>query len=279
MRGFAAVFGREFFERRLLALVALCLGLAAVALPRMPGFRPGGVPVADIQGGMAFGFALLLTFLMALFLGGSIVASDLAERRLGFYFSRPLPGWAVWAGKMGAALVLVFGSGLLVLLPAVLMGGNLSLDGIWGVGGVISVSGPAVLLAWSAGLCFLLFGAHAASVVVRSRSSWAVLDLVALGVVAGLFSTMVRRMVLEGVLLQASFGSQGSRLGIVAWIELGFFAAALLSLVAASALQVTRGRTDLKRGHRVLSTGLWGLSGPRHAPLRRLYPLGAGGGA
>jgi len=261
MRGFAAVLGRELFERRLLAVVALFLGLAAVALPLMPGFRPGGVAVADAQGGMAFGFALLLTFLMALFLGGSVIASDLAERRLGFYFSRPLPGWAVWAGKMGATLVLMLGSGLLVLLPAVLMGGNLSLDGIWGVGGVISVSGPELLLTWGIALLFLLFGAHAASVVVRSRSSWAVLDLIALSVIAGLFWTMVRRMVLEGVLLRLSLARQEERLGIVAWMEMGFFAAALLSLVAASALQVTRGRTDLRRSHRVLSASLWGLSG------------------
>ncbi len=142
--------------------------------------------------------------------------------------------------------MLIFGAGLLVLLPAVLMGGNLSLDGIWGVGGVISVSGPELLLAWGAGLLFLLFGAHAASVVVRSRSSWAVLDLAALVAVAGLFWAMVRRMVLEGVLLRLSLARQEERLGIVAWMELGFFAAALLSLMAASALQVTRGRTDLQ---------------------------------
>ncbi len=261
MRGFAAVLGRELFERRLLAVVALCLGLAAVALPLMPGFRPGGVAVADVQGGMAFGFALLLTFLMALFLGGSVIAADLAERRLGFYFARPLSGRALWAGKFAAALILVFGAGLLVLAPAVLTGGNLSLDGIWGVGGVISVSGPELLLTWSAALLFLLFGTHAASVVVRSRSPWAVLDLVALVAVAGLFWAMVRRLVLEGALLRLSFARQEERLGIVAWMELGFLAAALLALVAASALQVTRGRTELRRGHRVLSTGLWGISG------------------
>ena len=261
MRGFAAVLGRELFERRLLAVVALFLGLAAVALPLMLGFRPGGVAVADVQGGMAFGFALLLTFLMALFLGGSVIASDLAERRLGFYFSRPLPGWTLWAGKFAAALVLIFGAGLLVLLPAVLMGGNLSLDGIWGVGGVISVSGSELLLAWGAGLLFLLFGAHAASVILRSRSSWAVLDLAALSVIAGLFWTMVRRMVLEGAILRLSLARQEDRLGIVAWMELGFFAATLLSLIAASALQVTRGRTDLRRSHRVLSASLWGMSG------------------
>lgn len=261
MRGFAAVLGRELFERRLLGVVAGALGMAAVALPLMPGFKPGGVALADVQGGMAFGFALLLTVLMALFLGGSIVASDLAERRLGFYFARPLPGWAIWSGKMAAALVLVFGAGLLVLVPALLMGGNLNFNGIWGVGQILDVSGPGLFLAWGAGLFLLLFGAHAASVIVRSRSPWAVLDLAAAGVIAALFWTMVRRLAYEGVLLKLEVRGEGERLGIVAWMELGFLAAILLSLLAASAFQVARGRTDPRRGHRILSGSLWGLLG------------------
>ena len=121
MKAFAAVLGREIFERRLLALLALALGVAAVALPLLPGVRPGGVALADLQGGMALGFALLLTMILALFLGGSIIAGDLAERRLGFFFSRPIPGWVIWGGKMAAALVLVFGAGLAVLAPAFLL--------------------------------------------------------------------------------------------------------------------------------------------------------------
>jgi hypothetical protein len=256
--GFAATFGRELFERRLLPLVALLLGVAATALPWVPGFRPGGVAIADLQGAMAFGLALLLTGLMALFLGGSIIASDLAERRLGFYFARPLPGWALWAGKAAAALVLVFGAGLLVLAPAFLTGGNLSLNGIWGVGELLDVSGAGLLLAWGAALVFLLFATHAVSVIVRSRSLWAVLDLAALGVVAGLFTWTLRRLVAEGLLLYLSSRSRSVQPGIVAWMELGFFLALLLSLVVASALQVTRGRTDPQRGHQVLSAGLWG---------------------
>lgn len=261
MRGFVAVFERELFERRLLAVVALALGLAAAALPVVPGFRPGGATVADLQGGMAFGLALLLTILLALFLGGSILASDLAERRLGFYFARPLYGPALWAGKVAAALVLVFGAGLLVLAPAALMGGNLSLTGIWGVGEVLNVSGSGLLLAWMAGLLFLLFGAHAASIVVRSRSAWAVLDLVALGVVAGLFWGTVQRLRFEGVLFQMSFSGQVEPLGVAGWMGLGFFLAALLSLLLAGAFQVVRGRTDLRRGHRILSVGLWAMAG------------------
>ena len=42
-------------------------------------------------------------------------------------------------------------------------------------------------------------------------------------------------------------------------MELGFLAAVLLALAVAGALQVIRGRTDLRRAHRVLSQGLWGM--------------------
>jgi hypothetical protein len=259
MRGFVAILQREIFERRLLGLLALAVGLIAAVLPLVPGFRPGGIGLADLQGGMALGLALLLTMILALLLGGSMIAGDLAERRLGFYFSRPLPGWAIWAGKMTAALALIFGGGILVLAPAALLGGNLNLDGIWGIGNVISVSGGSLIATWVAFLLLVLLVAHAVSVIVRARSPWALLDLAALAVVAGLFWGTLRRLKLEGVLLRSTFPARVDRPGIVAWMELGLFAALLLALAMAGALQVVRGRTDLRRSHRVLSQGLWGM--------------------
>lgn len=259
MRGFVAILQREIFERRLLGLLALALGVIAVVLPLMPGFRPGGVAVTDLQGGLALGFALLLTVLLAFFLGSSMIAGDLAERRLGFYFSRPLPGWAIWAGKLAAALVLILGGGLLVLVPAVLLGGNLNFDGIWGVGNVISVSGASLVVTWIAFLLAMLLATHAVSVIVRARSPWALLDLAALAVVAGLVWGTLRRLKLEGVLLRSTFPARVDRPGVVAWMELVLFAVILLALAVAGALQVVRGRTDLRRAHRVLSQGLWGM--------------------
>lgn len=259
MRGFVAILQREVFERRLVVLLALALGVIAAVLPLMPGFQPGGMTVADLQGGMALGLALLLTVILAIFLGGSIVAGDLAERRLGFYFSRPIPGWAVWAGKMAAALVLIFGGGLLVLAPPVLVGGNLNLDGIWGVGNVISVSGGNLLATWALALLLALLAAHAAGVMVRARSPWALLDVAALAVAVGLVWGALQRLKLEGVLIRASFPAGVERPGIVAWMELVLLAAVLLALAVAGILQVVRGRTDLRRAHRVLSQGLWGM--------------------
>jgi hypothetical protein len=261
VRGFVAVLRREVADRRLLAVVALGLGVAAVVLPRVPGVAPSGFSADDLRGGLAFGLALLLSALLALALGSSIIAGDLAERRLGFYFARPLAGAAIWGGKVAAGLLLVFGAGALALAPALLAGVSLRLNGIWDLGEMMDLSGTGMLLAWGVGLLFLFFGAHAASLVMRSRSSWAVLDLAALGTVAGLVWAMVRRLTLAGIGVEASLEGHGFRPNILIWMEMAFLAVVLLALLAASAVQVMQGRTDLRRGHRFLSTTLWGLAG------------------
>jgi hypothetical protein len=258
MRGFAAVFLREVFERRLLGVVSLALGVVAVVLPLVPGLLTGGLSVAELQGALAFGCALLLTTLLTLFLGGSVIVSDLVERRLGFYFARPLSGWAVWAGKMAAALTLVLGAGLLVFVPALAAGGSFNLNGVWGLG-EYSVTGVGLVLTWVVGLLLLLLTTHAVSVVIRARSVWALLDVLALALVAGLVWGALRWLHTEGVIFRLTYWSRRSgQLGILAWMEIGFFVALLLALALAGALQVTRGRTDVRRSHRVLSLSLWG---------------------
>ena len=60
MRGFVAVFEREFHERRLLWVVALVLSLVPVVLPLVPGLLPGGASAEDLRSGLAFGLAALL---------------------------------------------------------------------------------------------------------------------------------------------------------------------------------------------------------------------------
>ena len=253
MKGFVAVLEREVFDRRLLALVAFILGLVPLALPLMPGLLPGGFSAEDLRSGLAIGLTLLLTALLALFLGGSIIAGDLAERRLGFYFARPLSGAAIWAGKIAAALVLVLGCGILVLAPAALLGIDSNPFGIQAMG----LGWAASALLWSVGLLGLILAAHAASLIVRSRSPWLLLDLVALGTVAGLYWSSLRRLTLAGVgaLTPWMAGTVSDpRQDIAA----GCFLVALAALALAGALQVVRGRTDLRRGHRVLSLSLWG---------------------
>jgi len=261
MRGFIAVVEREIYERRLLGVVALFLGLAAIVLPLVPGLRPGGVSVEDLRSGMAVGFALLLGALLAVFLGSSILAGELVERRLGFYFARPLSGRVIWAGKIAAALTLILGAGALILAPAALTGGGLSLSGMWGTW-FWNLSGVALIPLAVAGLLFLLLAAHAASVVVRARSPWVILDIVALGLVVLLIDGSFRRLIDQGIYPTQSVWD-GSRIlsetGVTAWLFWALLPTVFLALAIAGAAQVIHGRTDARRGHRILSATLWGI--------------------
>jgi hypothetical protein len=242
MNGFVAILGREVFERRLLLLAAVVLGFIPLAAPLLPGMAhhdPG-----EIRAGTAFLFSLLFTGFLSLGLGGTVIARDLAEGRLGFYFSRPLSGGAVWAGKSLAAVLLALGSGLLILVPVTLLNGQLPgarqevaqwIDTAFGVFFWV----PLAVL-------FLVPLAHFGSVAVRSRSPWLALDLAAAGLV-GLVGVAVSRNLLSQGAFDAGFrGTAG--LVAVAW----------LALVGAGAAQVVRGRADLHRGHRLLSLGVWG---------------------
>lgn len=257
MKGFLAVFERELAERRLLAAAALGFGLLAALLPLVPGFQKGGLTDAELRGGVALGLALILSSLTAVFLGGSVLASDLLQRRLGFYFSRPLSAWALWAGKVAAALVLTFGSALLVLLPAALLGGSLNPGGVWGTSGPMSASDAFAL--WAAGLLLLFFGANALVVMVRSRSLWVALDIAALILVAAAVWDARTRLILAGVGAAPSPHWWVDPLSVFTWMGNTLVLGSLAGLAAAGALQVVRGRTDVRRAHRSLSVTLWTL--------------------
>lgn len=256
MRGFLAVFEREIVERRVLAIAALGFGLVAVAIPLLPGSRAGGISPAEMRGSVALGFCVLLSTLTALFLGGSILASDLLERRMGFYFARPLSGWALWSGKIAAALALAFGSGLLALLPAALLGSSFEAVGFFEIG-VNLMTGPEAFVFWTFGLLLVFFGANALGLIVRSRSPWVALDIAALVLVANLIWQARNRLLLAGVGIGTRDWWDDS-INIYAWMGNALVLVLLGALVMAGAVQVVRGRTDVRRAHRVLSATLWG---------------------
>ncbi len=259
MRGFLAVFRRELTERRLLAAAALAFGLLAVILPVVPGFRLGGMTLPEVRGGVALGFALLLSTLTAVFLGGSVLASDLLERRMSFYFARPLSGWTLWAGKIAAALALTFGTGLLAILPSALIGSSFDAGGVWGMGRGWTLTGSQAWLLWVLLVLFLLLATNALSVMVRSRSPWVALDLAALAVVAVLILNARNRLFLAGVGVAPAREWWVDPLNVFALLGSILVVVTLAALFLASALQVVSGRTDLHRAHRSVSAALWGL--------------------
>ncbi|MES1244688.1 MAG: hypothetical protein ABUT39_23980 [Acidobacteriota bacterium] len=241
MRAFVAVLRRELAERWLIPVAALLLGLAPLAAPLLPiaGFRG-----PELRSGTALALALIASCLLAVVLGSSILARDLSERRLGFYFSRPLPAWTIWAGKMAAAFVLALGSGLLIVLPCLLLGDRLDPSGLfWKVGLADNVG------LWAAGVSLLILLSNAAAVMFRSRSPWLLLDLGAAALLSALLWVEMDRLSVAGAY------------GAVMQIQVGLLAVLALALAAASAVQVLRARTDLRLGHRLLSLTLWGLLG------------------
>lgn len=258
MRGFLAVFERELVERRLLAVASLAFGLIAVAVPLMPGIQVGGLTPPEVRGGAALGFALVMSLLTAVFLGGSVLASDLLERRMGFYFARPLSGWSLWSGKIAAALVLTFGTGLLVLLPAALIGSSFDAGGVWGMGMTWTVNGAEAFTLWLIGVLLLLFGTNAFSVMVRSRSPWVALDIAALALVAAVIWSARNRLLMAGVGVAPAREWWVDPLNVFAWMGNTLVLVTLAALFFAGAVQVVRGRTDVRRAHRSVSATLWG---------------------
>jgi hypothetical protein len=246
MKGMLAVLGRELTEWRLLFLVALVAGLIPLAVPWLP--HPGGLEPAEMRDGTALGLSLIASAVLALVLGASVLARDLSERRLGFYFARPLSGAAIWAGKMLGAAILAVGTGVLVLLPTLLVGGNIAPAGRFGVSET-AIDNLAACLQLVLGALLLLVTAHAVSVMVRSRSPWLALDLAALAVVAAVLWSCRRVLRSETAYLASNL------------VQIAFVGAVLVAAAVAGLVQVVRGRTDLRRGHRLLSLTLWSLLG------------------
>jgi hypothetical protein len=244
MRGFLAVLRREMEERRLLLLAAVAAGFFPFLLPYLPGFE-GRDPV-DVRGGAALALSVVVGGVLALGLGATVIAGDLAERRLGFYFARPIAGWALWGGKLAGAAVLAVGASLLVLLPALLTGGRTEVSLPWWLGDSLLRAGIPTLVA---GTLAVLLLAHVLSSMARSRSPWLLLDLAAVLAFAAVTWSACRVLWQERAFSALSNG--------VAGLALAAGAAAL----AAAAVQVTAGRTDPRRGHRLLSLTFWGALG------------------
>jgi hypothetical protein len=237
MRRFAAVALREISERRFVLVAAA----AAAVLPFLVPFLPG-VPADQASTARSI-VALTLSCAFglggSLLVGASVVGRELAEKRLSFHFSRPLPAPVVWAGKLAGGLVLVLVSELVVLLPTSAASGgfpglpglNLDTPVLWAV---LLLAVPFFLLAW------------VGSVALRSRSPWLVVDLVLLVTVPALPFLVARRLI--------RFGHDPEPSWLL--VPLGVLLAALLGATLA---QVAAGRTDARRGHGAQSLVLWGL--------------------
>ena len=183
--------------------------------------------------------------MIALLTGASVIARDLADGRLAFFFARPVPWWAIAGGKLLAAALLTAAAAAVAATPAVLREGGVS-GFVGSISDLLTRGGLVVLLLSALALIGL---GHAASVVYRSRSPWVALDLGLFGLSIAGGAALFRALVRWGSLWFDP--SRTSRFWLVALLLL-----AVVTLVPAAA-QVAWGRSDIRRGHRVLSATLW----------------------
>lgn len=221
---------REFLGTRNLWIAAPLLGLFAVGLPLLRGLT--GQPAEDLRVVTAVGIGFGLCAVLGLILGAGLFAGDLAQKRAGFFLSRPVGSASLYFGKLLGSLLLVFLAGALVPAPLLLLRPAM-LGQAWAL--------PLGLLLTA--LTGLLVG-HAGAIILRARSPWLLLDLVTLGGF-GALAWVVQSALMEAGAVPAFFWS-GSTL----------FAGTLVVLLLAGLLQVARGRGDLRAGHRVLSLSL-----------------------
>ncbi len=246
MKGTLTVAAREIAERKLLFLGAFVAGLLPLGFPLLPVLR--GNP-REARSVAVLLVAAAITVAFPLVFGSTIVVSDIAQKRLSFYFSRPLPAASIWAGKLLGALVISIGCAFLAAAPVLLVEGK----GVFSVAaGGLDLRGPLVLAIPGVLLLFLL--AHAVASMARLRSAWIILDFTLAVVLTVAIALSLRSLFFSGFWDLDAMRQSPERLAW--WLT----AALIAALLAASCVQVADGRTDARRSHGALSATLWGLT-------------------
>ncbi|MCU1245000.1 MAG: hypothetical protein JWN02_910, partial [Acidobacteria bacterium] len=224
-------------RRELRAQSFVFIAAAAFALipfvALIPGISSNTEGVAAFAPFVVAGFTLGL----AVILGVTMIGRELSDRRLSFYFSRPVSPSAIWFGKLASAVITIVACAAITLIPSLLVAGR-TFGQFWPNAGAFA----GMLIA---GAILLLLLSHALSTMVRARSAWIALDF--------LCATLFVAVLLACAVPLLGHGAITLVLGIAAAIGL----ALPVALIGAGAWQLSHGRTDRVRSHRQLSAFLW----------------------
>lgn len=251
MRAFAAVFAREVFARRIVFPVAFAAGfmplIGSLAYGwSKPDAAEGRVLVALVA-------AATFSFAFALLFGGSVIAGETSEKRISFFFSRPISAAAIWSGKLVAVLFLTFVPAALALVPAFVTStakANVSVSRLGGAQlGVLALFLATLLVA---------LGAHAVVTIARLRSPWVALDLLLAPALVLLAAAFLRSLLRDT--LANEFSDAGGPKALTVTIVL-LAGAVFVALLLASFVQVAEGRSDARRAHGAFSIVFFGILG------------------
>jgi hypothetical protein len=215
---------------------AACAALAVVpfAAALLPSARASERETIAVVGGF---LAAILGLSIAAALGASTVVRDLSERRMSFYFTKPIGAATLWLGKASASLAISFACAAIIAVPAYLASRR-----HWVLHWLGDVQ-PLVALAIA--MIVIFFVAHVASSVIRSRSPLLALDF--------LFAILAGGAVY--LMLLPLFGGMAADLALRFVIALAI--ALLVVLAIAPVWQLANGRSDIRRSHVALMRFLW----------------------
>ncbi len=225
-------------------LVALGLGLLAAVMSRLT--RDSRLTDVCMVGGA------VLSWIIAVAVGMSLLGRPLHDGRLAFFFTRPVHGATIAGGKTIGGLVLIVGMQVLFLAPPMMVppssyqpGWTYELDGI-----LFAVGMTTVFLA--AGLVV--------GILARSRSRWFMLDAIGATTAA---------LLAVATFAQVNQAQRYAALHEWTWEQaepmfdrINVFLRTLaitgvLVVFAAVIVAVAIGRTDRDRVHRSLAITLW----------------------
>ena len=265
MKGTLAVAAREIAERKLLFLGAFVAGLLPLGFPLLPALRGNA---HDARSVAMFLLATAIAVAFPLVFGATILASDIAHKRLAFYFSRPLNASSIWAGKLLAALLISIGCAVLAAAPVFLLEDEGAFSSA--IGGLDT---RELLVLVLPGVLLLLLLAHVVASMARLRSAWIVLDFTLAVVFAVAIALSIRSLFLAGLWDLYEMGDSPRRFAW--WVT----APLIATLLVASFVQVADGRTDARRSHGALSATLWGVLTLIAIPLAGFALVGERGDA
>lgn len=200
----------------------------------------------DDIGLVAYGVMTCCALGFSLMVGSSILGNDLSNRRMSFYFVRPLSSLTVWGGKILGALGLVLTSSLITVLPSLILFTS-SVKQFFTLDMLVNYASISI---------FFLGLGLVAGIVFRSRSFVLGLDLALTPitiVLGGLVFLRAATYYMGGYSLQQiGFSRNFDPIAIIISL-IG------LTMIIGSGVGLVVGRTDIKQVHRALSVTLWGL--------------------
>lgn len=229
------IMSREMRDRTQVFIVGAVLALFPFVIAYANSDREGPAALVGLIGAMS---AVISMICYAALYGINTVGRDLSDKRMSFYFAKPVSPAALWFGKMLAAVVTIVAVAALIAIPSLLFAPQEFLHtsardswALWKIGGAIALA--------------FFFGGHAISTMVRSRSALVVLDaIIGLGLLLAIIR-IVRPLVLTGV----DDHMRGVTLAVTT--------ALVLIFALAPVWQLARGRVDARRNHFELSRVLW----------------------